>query len=644
MPSQFFGLKIAESGLVSYQASDNTTAHNIANVDTEGITRQKAKLNTMQAIIINTKYGSMGAGVEVDKIEQLRNEYYDLKYWSNETKLGEMQTKQDYLSQIELNFVDDDKIKGFTTIFSDYFKAMDTMKTDAYSLTSRNAYIGQAKTLCEYFNSINEKLSDLQDEINNVIETRVADINGIAQKIANLNKQINIIEQQQGSAAELRDQRNLLVDQLAKIVPVEISERPIVNSNFPDVYTGATEYRVKIDGQLLVDNYDYNKLVCVARDLNHQVNESDVDGLFDIYWTVNPYTDEVSSRKLEVNSKTMGGELKALFAVRDGNNNQGFSGTIKDVPLDRSKYPLTVTIFDPSITDPKKASMPEHGTIRLGNKNFRYESYTLNEIVDKNTGESTYEYVFEIRYEEDGSPISLDDLRGLTGKESTIGESIDYMGIAYYQQQINEFVRNFALEYNKISMTGVDESGEMSSAFFIADDLYNGGEYGYTDAAHVMKESVDENGNTVHSYKGSYYYTYLTAKNFTISAEAMKNAGSIATATPDAFMNGVDSYDIVDKLLELKDGVKMFRGGVAGEFLQCLLSDISVDTQKTKIFTNNYENLQEAILRQRQSVSSVDKDEEALDLVKFQNAYNLSSKMISVLQEMYNQLILNTGV
>ena len=78
--------------------------------------------------------------------------------------------------------------------------------------------------------------------------------------------------------------------------------------------------------------------------------------------------------------------------------------------------------------------------------------------------------------------------------------------------------------------------------------------------------------------------------------------------------------------------------------MQCIYADITVDTQECEIFTDNYTNISTTIDNQRQSVSGVDEDEEALDLIKFQNAYNLSSKCISVLSEMYDQLILRTGV
>ena len=69
-----------------------------------------------------------------------------------------------------------------------------------------------------------------------------------------------------------------------------------------------------------------------------------------------------------------------------------------------------------------------------------------------------------------------------------------------------------------------------------------------------------------------------------------------------------------------------------------------MDVDKTNTNYKNYFNLQTAVNNQRTSVSGVDEDEEALNLIKFQNAYNLASKVISVLAEMYDKLINETGV
>ena len=101
----------------------------------------------------------------------------------------------------------------------------------------------------------------------------------------------------------------------------------------------------------------------------------------------------------------------------------------------------------------------------------------------------------------------------------------------------------------------------------------------------------------------------------------------------------MDKYTLLDSLKKLESDTKLYRGTGADDFLQCLLSDISVDTEEAELFSKNYSNIESTIDMQRQSVSGVDEDEEALDLVKFQNAYNLASKMVSVMAEMYLSLI-----
>jgi flagellar hook-associated protein 1 FlgK len=106
----------------------------------------------------------------------------------------------------------------------------------------------------------------------------------------------------------------------------------------------------------------------------------------------------------------------------------------------------------------------------------------------------------------------------------------------------------------------------------------------------------------------------------------------------------VDAYDIIEKLEALKSDTKVYKNGTAEGFLKSIISDISIDTQESKIFYNNYSNIENTMSNQRMSISGVDEDEEGMDLVKFQNAYNLSSKMVSVMAEIYDRLILETGV
>jgi flagellar hook-associated protein 1 FlgK len=115
-------------------------------------------------------------------------------------------------------------------------------------------------------------------------------------------------------------------------------------------------------------------------------------------------------------------------------------------------------------------------------------------------------------------------------------------------------------------------------------------------------------------------------------------------AASDITGSQVDAYDIAEKLEALKSDTKVYRNGTAEGFLKSIISDISIDTQESKIFYQNYSNIENTLSNQRMSISGVDEDEEGMDLVKFQNAYNLSSKMVSVMAEIYDRLILETGV
>ena len=88
----------------------------------------------------------------------------------------------------------------------------------------------------------------------------------------------------------------------------------------------------------------------------------------------------------------------------------------------------------------------------------------------------------------------------------------------------------------------------------------------------------------------------------------------------------------------------MFSQGTVTQFLQSITTSLAVDVSKYDAFTTNMDEVATVIDNQRLSISSVDTNEEAASLVVFQNGYNLSSKVISVMNEVYNKLINETGV
>ena len=117
MPSQFFGLNIAYTGLLASNAALNATSNNIANVQTEGYSRQKVNQQASSALRVFQTYGCAGAGVETLAIERIRDEFYDFRYWNNNAKVGEYGQKQYYMQQVETYFDDNGKNAGFKTVF-----------------------------------------------------------------------------------------------------------------------------------------------------------------------------------------------------------------------------------------------------------------------------------------------------------------------------------------------------------------------------------------------------------------------------------------------------------------------------------------------------------------------------------------------
>ena len=617
MASTFFGLDIAYTGVQAANAKLNTTANNIANVDTKGYTRQEATQVASDALRISQSYGMAGTGVTVTDINQVRNEFYDVKYWQSQTNLGQYDMKMYYMYQIEDYFTDKDTVEGFEPIFSAMFDSLEEVYKQAGTPSTKTQFIGAAGDLCEYFNAQATNLEKLQLGVNEEIKNKVDEINSIAEQIATLNKQINTIEVNHLRANELRDKRNLLIDQLSRIVDVEVRETPIYTTPGGSEKSGIYTYEVSIaGGQILVQGYEYNTLECVARSAEEKVNQSDADGLFEIKWS--------NTMDFNLYGANLGGELKGLIEVRDGNNEEYFHGTTKKVD-DNGDGTYTVTIEVPNkdyLTDMNKCTLPDSGQLTLVNTKYKYSGFEFDGTKNPPT------YTFKIEPEAGQADPTIFD-----GKEASVGTKIDYQGIPYYQEQMNEWVRIFAKAMNDIEKTAVDEEGNPAEVLFTAKDKVNGTE---------IKFDANLADNKYSSSDSDYYR--LTAGNISINNEMVKDASKFGTTVD--IKKGGDAQDVTELLLTVQDDKNKvnFRGCSAKEFLQCITSDIALSANNAKTFTENYTNINKSVSQTRLSISGVDNDEEALHLVKFQEAYNLSAKVMQIMTEIYDRLILQTGV
>ena len=616
MASQFFGLNIAASGLRASNAALNTTANNIANANTDGYSRQKVKQEASDALRVFSRYGCAGAGVDTIAIERVRDSFYDVKYRNNEALLGNYTQKNYYNDMIE-KYLDDDGTTGFSSLFDKMEASIESMMTAAGTTETKATFISNVKSITEYFNNVYTNLQHEQADINTEIRMCADRISSIAQEVASINKQINIIEMTGTTANELRDKRDTLVDDLSKLINVETKETPVVDERDPNRVTGATRYEIWVGGSYqLVDTYEYRKMICVARDSDGGTNQNDIDGLYDIKWGYGSYKDGDNVSELAdfaLDSQLIGGELQGLLAMRDGNNGEYFHGKSSEIiKRDNGTLEVRVDVSESYLEDMTKATLPESGTIHIGAKDYKYSSWYYD-------GESTYTFVFD-----EASLTSYPD----PNKEASIGYYNNYQGIPYYMSQMNEWIRQFSDSTNRILVSG-----------YTADSLQGINLL----TGNMSKDSKAQFGyedfTTLSENKG---YYKVTAGNFAVNDAMAKNADRLATKAD--ITEGESEFGNLTNLKDMLDTKKIFRGASSGEFLTKVLADVALNKNNSQTLEDTYTSLENTINNQRLSDSGVDEDEEASNLVKYQNAYSLSSKMIQTLTEIYDRLILQTGV
>ena len=515
---------------------------------------------------------------------------------------GKFENRNYFMTEIQ-SYLNEIQLKGFTTSFNNMYDGLQELTKAPADLTVRTQLTNYAQSLCEYFNSLSTNLQSVQKECNYEVKNQVDRINSIAQQIATLTQQINTVEIGGENANDLRDQRALLIDDLSSIINVSVDGTPVGKN-------GMTSYVVRIDGTALVDTYEVKKLSVIPRE--YKMSQCDVDGLYEIYWN--------NGERLNPESTTMSGTLKALFEVRDGNNEENLQGYTAELEAGATE----ITITDTNVNSMKDLNIPGQGKIKIGNGEYTYSSFEVT--IDPATGK--YQYTFQLN-EETRRDYPEDT-------KVSLGVTVDYKGIPYYMAQLNEFIRTFAEEFNSIHREGTNLNGDTEVDFFAANSAVTGEEFRLESFGKGIQTATSDQTQVVNSYY------MLTAANFTVSSGILGNPSAVAAATD--IVNGVSNGDIANRLLALKSDVSMFKQGDPAAFLQTLVGEVGIDTKAAESSATSQKNIVNTVSTQRLSVAGVDIDEEAMSLARYQEAYSLSAKVISVMNQIYDKLINEMGV
>ena len=510
------------------------------------------------------------------------------------------------------------KSAGLSNSLTNFFNRLTSLTTTVSDITKRTEITGYADTFAKYANEMVKNFQQMQDELNMHISTTVDQVNAYAEQIASLTKQINTLEVYGGRANDLRDQRERIIDDLSLLVNVDVEEIPAAGNN------GHTQYIVNVAGGVLVDTNSYNKLSVVPSGSYN--NLGDVDGLYTIQWS--------NGQKFPIRNTNLGGQLQALFEIRDGNNGENFKATYESCNLVNKTITMSAGSSSSSTASSlAKLSIPaSDGVIKVGNYEYQYDSFEVN--VDSS---GKYTYTFKLK---EFSQFDVDNITNMNtsaaavGKTLTtsIGDDVEYRGIPYYISQLNEFVRTFSATFNQQHNKGYDMDGNLGQDLFMAKDTTTGTQLDMTEFLKNTKDGYYYlNGNKVFDAGtwGGYQTGPMATNNYTFAQPAPPdNVTTIGGIT-------YDCYDINDKDGKLVEKVYVSQGNSIFSFKSSVSAAAGEKASYYNLTASNYSANKEMVKNGRM-IAAASKDPRGLVTGTVENSgieQSANLKLLAALSE-----------
>jgi flagellar hook-associated protein 1 FlgK len=280
-------LTIGQTALLAHQKAIDITGNNIANVNTEGYSRQR--LNLVQNSPVRVTNLTMSTGVSAEQsIQRFYDEFVNSQLNSENESLGRWEAQKSALEKIEVMF---DEVSGYglSTAMSDFFNAWQDLANNPSGHVERVQLVSAAEYMTETFNQISSSIQEFQSDINTNVDNIVDEVNSITEKIAGLNQKITQVEVTGHNANDYRDERDLLVKELSKLIDIESFEDG--NGNMT-ITVG--------DGKPLVENSSAWELTT-----------TDNGGVQDVFWKSS------DGSTVNITNAIDDGELKGWIETRD---------------------------------------------------------------------------------------------------------------------------------------------------------------------------------------------------------------------------------------------------------------------------------------------------------------------------------------
>lgn len=589
------------SGLTAAQRSLETVQHNISNVNTEGYSRQRVQQGTMPARY--TGDGYIGQGVHVNTITRSYDQFITKQLNSSLSAFGDADRYHQLATRVD-NIMADPST-GMAPSMNRFFDALNAVANDPTSIPSRQVLLSETESLAQNFNMMDSRFEEIRAQNNSDIGGMVNDINSLAKSIAGLNVELtSAIGKTQGLRPpnDLLDKQDALLSKLAQIVNVSVVPQKDGSSS---VFIGNGQALVlggsSAEFTTIQDEFDPKRLEIGLKtpsgitNVTSQISGGSLTGSL-------RFRDEV----LEPAQQKLGQVVAGLAMEFNALHNKGFdlSGT---AGLDMFKFSGTEEV--PVIKNPLNAG---NAVVTVN-----YQDVNANPSAAGNLDFSD----FKLTYVNAGSGVDytltrVRDNQVINLTATTVG------GVSTLS-----FAATQPANIDVTALPGIDITVDLSGGQTIS----VGDEF----LARPTYSAAQKIGVNITDPKKIAAATNVEVDPVTKQPvlDGLGNPVIINGPMPSDNRNALQLAALRNK--NILSGGSASIGGGYGQ----IVSDVGSQTQAAKYSSSAQEALLNQAKESRESLAGVNLDEEAANLIKFQQAYQASAQSISVAKSVFDTLI-----
>lgn len=680
----------ALSAMNAAQTGMATTQHNIANASTPGFTRQEVVIGSRAGQ--QSGAGFVGAGVDVSGVIRIYDQYLTTQVRLEQTQASYLSTYHSAMKQID-NLVAD-PTAGVSPAMQDFFSATNGVATNPESIPARQTMLGTAQFAVNRFRAIDQRLTDIADGLNGQVTRSVSTINNYAQQIAILNGNIKrAIANGQGQLPnDLLDQRDQVINQLNQEIKVSVQSQPDGTVNV-SVGNGQTlvinERAMRLDATR--SEKDPSRLDIVYRDGNNTtlLQQSGLQGgnlgaylafrdqsleparnaLGRVALGLAIKFNEQNQMGLDLNG-ALGGNIfnVAVPRIENGINNTGTAvafATISDVSqLTTSDYQLRFDGADYTLVRLSDNVMTNVGTAAAPPSDVTIDGFTFSLTAGSQKGDT-----FLIRPTADGArdisvaisnpakiaaaaPVRSNAALTNTGS-GTISSPAVSSGLplnANLQQLVTLTFNTPPTTYStpidaSIAADGVTVTVASTANMVIGGPVTGGGFpagttiTGITDATTFVASAAGTPG--AGQIQAAYSYTSgnnVSFNGWTAQISGEPAAGDVFTIEANTNAPGDNRNALLLAGLQTQNLMMNGTTNLQGAYGQ-LVGEVGAKTYELNVTSQAQISMTAQTVAAQQSVSGVNLDEEAANLMRYQRAYQAAAKAMQIANTMFDALL-----